>query len=98
MSDVTASADRPGVPADVREAVARAHRSDWAAVLASTVRLTRDLDTAEECVQDAFAQALRTWPKDGVPPRPGAWLTMVAGNRARDLLRRETVWRRALPL
>lgn len=98
MSDVTASADRPGVPADVREAVARAHRGEWAAVLASTVRLTRDLDTAEECVQDAFAQALRTWANNGVPPRPGAWLTMVAGNRARDLLRREGVWRRALPL
>jgi RNA polymerase sigma-70 factor (ECF subfamily) len=99
---VTGFTDSASVPADVladiREAVARAHRSEWAAVLASTVRLTRDLDTAEECVQDAFAQALHTWPTSGVPPRPGAWLTTVAGNRARDLLRRETVWRRALPL
>jgi RNA polymerase sigma-70 factor, ECF subfamily len=99
---MTASADWADVPAevlaDVRGAVARAHRSDWAAILASTVRLTRDLDTAEECVQDAFAQALRTWPERGVPPRPGAWLNTVAANRARDLLRHETVWRRALPL
>ena len=80
------------------EAVAAAHRAHWAGVLAATVRLTRDLDTAEECVQDAYAQALRTWPTAGIPDRPDAWLRTVAGNRARDLLRRESVWRRALPL
>ncbi|WP_069466425.1 RNA polymerase sigma factor [Actinacidiphila rubida] len=78
--------------------MARAHRRDWAAVLASTVRLTRDLDLAEECAQDAYARALRTWPRTGVPDRPAAWLTTVAGNRARDLLRRESAWRRAMPL
>ena len=84
-------------PDPVREAVAQAHRTDWAAVLAATIRVTRDLDTAEECVQDAYAQALRTWPNAGVPSRPAAWLTTVAANRARDLLRRESVERRALP-
>ncbi|MBW8802762.1 MAG: sigma-70 family RNA polymerase sigma factor [Catenulisporales bacterium] len=84
--------------AAVAEAVARAHRGHWGAVLAATVRLTRDLDTAEECVQDAYAQALRSWPDHGIPDRPEAWLKTVAGNRARDLLRRESVWRRALPL
>ncbi|UWZ59534.1 RNA polymerase sigma factor [Dactylosporangium aurantiacum] len=67
-------------------------------MLAATVRLTRDLDLAEECVQDAYAQALRSWPVDGVPARPGAWLTTVARNRALDVLRRETALRRALPL
>ena len=80
------------------DAVAAAHRAHWAGVLAATVRITRDLDTAEECVQDAYAQALRTWPSAGVPDHPGAWLRTVAGNRARDLLRRESVWRRAMPL
>ena len=80
------------------EAVAAAHRAHWAGVLAATVRITRDLDTAEECVQDAYAQALRTWPAAGIPDRPAAWLRTVAGNRARDLLRRESVWRRAMPL
>jgi RNA polymerase sigma-70 factor (ECF subfamily) len=80
------------------DAVAAAHRAHWAGVLAATVRITRDLDTAEECVQDAYAQALRTWPSAGVPDRPDAWLRTVAGNRARDLLRRESVWRRAMPL
>jgi RNA polymerase sigma-70 factor (ECF subfamily) len=79
-------------------AVAQAHRRDWARVLATTAQLTRDLDLAEECTQDAYAQALQTWPRTGIPERPGAWLTAVAGNRARDVLRRDSVFRRALPL
>ncbi|MBS2553283.1 sigma-70 family RNA polymerase sigma factor [Catenulispora sp. NL8] len=83
---------------DVGAAVAAAHRAHWAPVLAATVRVTRDLDIAEECVQDAYTQALRTWPSAGIPEHPGAWLRTVAGNRARDLLRRESVWRRAMPL
>jgi len=67
-------------------------------VLAATVRVTRDLDLAEECVQDAYARALTSWATDGLPARPGAWLTTVARRRALDLLRRETVLRRSLPL
>jgi len=86
------------VDAAVAAAVADAHRREWAFVLAATVRLTRDLDLAEECAQDAFAQALAAWPQSGVPVRPAAWLTTVARRRALDLLRRETVWRRSLPL
>jgi RNA polymerase sigma-70 factor (ECF subfamily) len=84
--------------AAVLAAVADAHRREWAFVLAATVRVTRDLDLAEECAQDAFAQALTTWPGHGVPARPAAWLTTVARRRALDQLRRETVWRRSLPL
>jgi RNA polymerase sigma-70 factor (ECF subfamily) len=61
------------------------------------VRITRDLDLAEECVQDAFAKALTAW-VDGVPAKPGAWLTTVARNRAVDLLRRDEKLRRQLPL
>lgn len=80
------------------EAVAEAHRREWARVLAGTVQLTRDLDLAEECTQDAYAQALLTWPRTGVPDRPGAWLTSVARNRARDVLRRESLFRRTMPL
>jgi RNA polymerase sigma factor (sigma-70 family) len=85
-------------PADVAAAVADAHRREWAFVLAATVRVTRDLDLAEECAQDAFAQALTSWPDGGVPARPGAWLTTVARRRALDLLRRESLARRTLPL
>ncbi|WP_433002343.1 RNA polymerase sigma factor [Kribbella sp. CA-294648] len=84
--------------ADVAAAVANAHRHEWARVLAATVRVTRDLDLAEECTQDAYAKALAHWAANGVPDRPGAWLTTVARNRARDLLRRESVLRSALPL
>ncbi len=62
------------------------------------MRVTRDLDLAEECAQDAFARALAAWPVDGVPDRPGAWLTTVARRRALDVLRREAALRRALPM
>ncbi|MFG1608308.1 RNA polymerase sigma factor [Actinoplanes sp. NPDC049265] len=79
-------------------AVALAHRRDWSRVLARAAQVTRDLDLAEECTQDAYEQALRTWPRSGVPDRPGAWLTSVARNRALDLLRREERFRRRLPL
>jgi RNA polymerase sigma-70 factor (ECF subfamily) len=67
-------------------------------VLAATVRVTRDLDLAEECVQDAFAKALTTWDADGVPRNPGAWLTTAARNRALDVIRREATLRAKLPL
>jgi RNA polymerase sigma-70 factor (ECF subfamily) len=67
-------------------------------VLAATVRVTRDLDLAEECVQDAFAKALVTWAADGVPRNPGAWLTTASRNRALDVIRREATLRAKLPL
>ncbi|GAA2556046.1 sigma-70 family RNA polymerase sigma factor [Winogradskya consettensis] len=82
----------------IADAVADAHRREWAHVLAATVRVTRDIDLAEECAQDAYAKALEVWERDGIPVRPGAWLTTVARNRALDLLRRETVLQRTLPL
>ena len=84
--------------ADVDAAVATAHRSEWAFVLAATMRVTRDIDLAEECAQDAYAQALATWPEQGIPAKPGAWLTTVARRRALDLLRRQHTARRALPM
>jgi RNA polymerase sigma-70 factor, ECF subfamily len=59
--------------------------------VATLIRTTGDWDLAEECAQEAFARALETWPRDGVPRRPGAWLTTVARNRARDRLRRAAV-------
>ena len=84
--------------AEVAAAVADAHRREWAFVLAATVRVARDLDLAEECAQDAFARALTSWQETGIPTKPGAWLTTVARRRALDLLRRETVLQRSLPL
>ena len=88
-----------GATADrVAEALTDAHRHEWAYVLAATVRVTRDLDLAEECTQEAYVGALETWPRTGVPARPGAWLTTAARNKALDRLRRESVLRRKLPL
>ena len=55
--------------------------------MATLIRTTGDWDLAEECTQDAFARALERWPVDGVPRSPGAWLTTVARNRARDRMR-----------
>ncbi len=81
----------------VEAAVADAHRREWAFVLAATVRVTGDIDLAEECVQEAYARALTTWPDQGVPARPGAWLTTVARRRAIDLLRRSAAHQRVLP-
>ena len=85
-------------PAAVAAAVADAHRREWAFVLAATVRVTRDIDLAEECVQDAYTRALDTWGTTGIPARAGAWLTTVARRRALDRLRRDGTARRALPL
>jgi RNA polymerase sigma-70 factor (ECF subfamily) len=67
-------------------------------VLAATVRVTRDLDAAEEAVQDAYVQALTTWERDGLPDRPGAWLTTVARRNALNMLRRRQTLQTKLPL
>lgn len=83
---------------EVVAAVAQAYRRDWAQVFSTTARLTRDLDLAEECTQDAFTQALQTWARNGIPDRPGAWLTTIARNRALDVRRRDSVFRRKAPL
>ncbi len=74
--------------AEVEAAVADAFHAEWGRVVATLVRLTGDWDLAEECAQDAFATALERWPGDGIPRRPGAWLTTVARNRAVDRARR----------
>jgi len=78
------------VTVDVEAAVADAFREEWGRVVATLIRVTGDWSLAEECAQDAFAQALARWPTDGIPRRPGAWLTTTARNRALDRLRRAT--------
>ena len=69
--------------------MAAAFREEWGRIVAALIGRTGDWDLSEECAQEAFAEALRRWPSDGVPDRPGAWLTTVAKNRAIDRLRRE---------
>src|ERR1700757_5007384 len=77
--------------ADVKAAVDAAFRDEWGRVVATLIRTTGDWDLAEECAQDAFTAALQRWPRDGIPGRPGAWLTTAARNRAIDVLRRKAV-------
>ena len=98
-SPVAAARDRgEGQHNAIRAAVAEAHRREWAFVLAATARVTRDLDVAEECVQDAYVAALDAWAKQGVPRNPAAWLTTAARHRALDGLRRDRTLRSKLPL
>jgi RNA polymerase sigma-70 factor, ECF subfamily len=73
---------------EVQSAVSAAFRAEWGQVVATLIAITGDWDLAEECAQDAFTRALQVWERDGVPARPGAWLTTAARNRAIDVLRR----------
>jgi RNA polymerase sigma-70 factor (ECF subfamily) len=82
----------------VSAAVAEAHRREWAFVLAATARVARDIDVAEECVQDAYVAALDAWSRQGIPRNPGAWLTTTARRRALDAHRRDRTLRAKLPL
>lgn len=74
----------------VDEAITRAHRDEWARVVATLARRLRDLGAAEDAAAEAFATAVERWPRDGVPQNPGAWLTTTATRKAIDRLRRES--------
>jgi RNA polymerase sigma-70 factor (ECF subfamily) len=76
---------------DPEAAVADAFREEWGRVVATLIRMTGDWDLAEECAQDAVAQALTRWPRDGVPRNAGAWLTTTARNAALNRLKRSKI-------
>src|SRR5258707_8691116 len=70
-------------------AVGRIFREDSGRSVATLIRVFGDIDIAEDAVQEAFTVALRKWPRDGLPPNPGGWITTTARKRAIDRLRRE---------
>jgi RNA polymerase sigma-70 factor (ECF subfamily) len=70
-------------------AVERVFREEYGLLIASLVRRFGDIDIAEEAAGEALVAALEKWPESGVPPNPGGWLTITAGNRAIDRIRRE---------
>jgi RNA polymerase sigma factor (sigma-70 family) len=73
--------------------LARVVRDQAGRLAVSLMRVTRDFGAAEDLVQDAVVMALRRWPTEGIPDRPGAWLFTVARNRGLDVLRRESTYR-----
>jgi RNA polymerase sigma-70 factor (ECF subfamily) len=76
--------------------VGRIFREESGRSLATLIRVFGDLDLAEDAVQEAFTVALRRWPRDGVPPNPGGWITTTARHHAIDRLRRESRGRQLL--
>jgi len=77
-------------------AIGRIFREESGRSVATLIRAFGDIDVAEDAVQEAFAIALRKWPRDGLPPNPGGWITTTARNRAIDRLRREARGRELL--
>lgn len=75
---------------DAHDALIRAHRDEWARVVATLAKRFGNLDIAEEAAADAFAAAAERWPVEGAPPNPGGWLTTTATRKAIDRLRRES--------
>src|ERR1051326_4825388 len=74
--------------AEVAAVAARVFRDERVAVLATLIRQVNDFQLAEDSVQDAFEAALATWPRDGIPHNPAAWINVTARRRAIDRLRR----------
>lgn len=79
---------------EINTAVEIAFRESYPLVVASLSRQLRDIDLAEEAIQDAFAEAMRSWPEGGVPSNPGGWIATVSRRRAIDRIRRETTYTR----
>jgi RNA polymerase sigma-70 factor (ECF subfamily) len=78
-----------GVTPSSTAAAEAAFRDERAAVLATLIRWCGDFQLAEDALQDAFAAAIVAWDREGVPQRPGAWITTTARRRAIDRLRRD---------
>lgn len=74
--------------ADPHRSIEAVWRLEAAKIIATVTRMVGDVGLAEEFAQDALVAALEQWPESGVPPNPGAWLTVVAKRRAIDHTRR----------
>src|SRR5579862_164216 len=75
--------------ADAATTVATVFRMEFPRVVATLARMTNDLELAEDLAQEALVDALRQWPRDGVPDNPGAWLTAIGKRKAIDRFRRD---------
>ncbi|GAB3228172.1 RNA polymerase sigma factor [Glycomyces halotolerans] len=78
------------VPGPDTARIGEIFRAEYGRAVSVLVRAIGDIDLAQDAVQEAFAEALRRWPADGVPPRPAGWIITTARNRAIDRHRRES--------
>ncbi len=69
--------------------IERVFRAEYGRAVSVLVRAFGDIDLAEDAVQDAFTEAVRRWPRAGIPPSPAGWIITTARHRAIDRLRRE---------
>jgi RNA polymerase sigma-70 factor, ECF subfamily len=69
--------------------IERIFREQHGRAVSVLIRAFRDIDMAEEAVQEAFVEAVQRWPTAGLPPSPAGWIITTARNRAIDRLRRE---------
>ena len=79
---------------DTRRAIEAVWRIESARLIAGLARMTRDVGQAEELAQDALVTAMQTWPRTGIPDKPGAWLMATAKRRAIDGFRRDRLLER----
>lgn len=77
---------------EINTAVETAFRESYALVVSNLSRQLRDIDLAEEAIQDAFTEAMRSWPDTGIPSNPGGWIATVSRRRAIDRIRREKTY------
>jgi len=93
---MTSTSDRSSISAD--HTLAEVQRADWGRLLSILVARTRRLDLVEDALAEAFARAAERWPRDGVPPRPAAWLYTTAYRLIVGRIRAEAVAGRKAPL
>jgi RNA polymerase sigma-70 factor (ECF subfamily) len=74
----------------VTDALDEVFRREAGRCTATLIRVLGDIDIAQDAVAEAFAIAAEQWPRTGIPPNPGGWITTTARNRAIDRLRRES--------
>jgi RNA polymerase sigma-70 factor (ECF subfamily) len=79
---------------ELNTAIETAFRDSYPLVVAGLSRQVRDIDLAEEAIQDAFTEAMRSWPESGIPSNPGGWIATVSRRRAIDRIRRERTYAR----
>jgi RNA polymerase sigma-70 factor, ECF subfamily len=94
MAAASSAAAVAAADVGARSTLERVFRRERSQILAVLIRLTGDFSLSEDALQEAFTEALARWPREGVPPRPGGWITTAARRRAIDVVRRARTFTR----